>query len=273
MAQTFADRLKMAMEKAGIATYKELAEIVGVDPNTVTNWVNKGEIARSSARIVVADALRVNINWLHSGQGKMDLGPEPMRRIREMRQRAENEGRNLDAAEQRLRVLQGQHATFMAAIAAATNNDSKRMLEAELPLIEKKIKELLELTSAYKTTFDTELSAAESSVPYSSGDTDDPERTRDLLRWMFTQKDHAALVQKNWDQVAEQFKNRPPVDVDAFHRNWLQFRLFNILKDRNQELGDAKKAAVLKAAWEDGHGFGHSPDDDQLNRYIDVALA
>jgi len=87
MDETFLDRLKSAMEKKGISTFKELADGIGVDPNTITNWVSKGEISRGSSRLAVANFLQVNIEWLNSGAGKMDLGSDPARRLRELRLR------------------------------------------------------------------------------------------------------------------------------------------------------------------------------------------
>jgi transcriptional regulator with XRE-family HTH domain len=73
MPQKFADRVKMAMEKEGIATYAELSQRAEVAPNSITRWLEKGEIPRGSSRLALANALNVDTEWLRTGVGEMEL--------------------------------------------------------------------------------------------------------------------------------------------------------------------------------------------------------
>ena len=60
------------MDKKDIKTFKDLAKCLGVDPNTVTNWVTRGEVPRGSSRLAIANALNVSTEWLRTGAGEME---------------------------------------------------------------------------------------------------------------------------------------------------------------------------------------------------------
>ena len=95
----------------------------------------------------------------------------------------------------------------------------------------------------------------------------------DLLRWMWTQRDHAELVHRDLADVARERSARPAADVDGWHRNWLGLRILQSAQARGVVLPPAKATAILEAAWAEGNGWGHEPSDEQLGRYLDVALA
>ena len=101
----------------------------------------------------------------------------------------------------------------------------------------------------------------------------DPARAFEQTRWMFTQPDGHELVWKTPDELDEIRASRPPVDVDQYHRNLLHFRIATVCQARGIDLPNGKRAAVFAAAWAESGGLGYRPEDVQLNRYLDVALA
>jgi len=67
--KTFKQRLDYAMEKVGIGSYAELAAKASVSPNSITNWLKRGEIPSGSARMSIGNALNVSYEWLRTGEG------------------------------------------------------------------------------------------------------------------------------------------------------------------------------------------------------------
>jgi len=91
MDSPFVDRLNLAMQKKGMKYFSELAKAAEVSPNSITAWTAKGEIPRGSSRLAICNALDVRYDWLATGEGRMDLGPNRDRRLREMTMRDTDE--------------------------------------------------------------------------------------------------------------------------------------------------------------------------------------
>jgi transcriptional regulator with XRE-family HTH domain len=72
MAKTLVERIKAAMEKEGIKSYAEISRRGGGSPNSLTAWVESGEIPRGASRLALANALNVNVEWLRTGEGAME---------------------------------------------------------------------------------------------------------------------------------------------------------------------------------------------------------
>ena len=77
MAQTFADRITLAMEKKGMKYFSELSAKADVAPNSLATWMKKGEIPRGRSRLKIGNALDVSYEWLLTGEGPMELPPAP----------------------------------------------------------------------------------------------------------------------------------------------------------------------------------------------------
>lgn len=74
------DRLTKVL-KAKKLKKTRLAEMVGVTPQAINNWFNRGELGRESAQ-KVADALNVSIDWLLNGDPEDILTIEQIRHNR-----------------------------------------------------------------------------------------------------------------------------------------------------------------------------------------------
>lgn len=95
----------------------------------------------------------------------------------------------------------------------------------------------------------------------------------DSLRWAAAQPDVALIAAKGLEEIRALMQERGAEMVDEFHRAQLTQRLTAIVLRRGVKLGARKFEAIMQAAWEEGEGWGSSPDDRQLGRYVDVAIA
>ncbi|MPS93786.1 LexA family transcriptional regulator [Comamonas sp.] len=69
---TLADRLTLAMEKAGV-NQADLARACGVKPPSVHGWLSgKSKFLRGENLLKAAAVLRVNQSWLATGEGSME---------------------------------------------------------------------------------------------------------------------------------------------------------------------------------------------------------
>ncbi len=73
----FQHRLELAMEKIGIKNFHQLAKLADVSHSSIRNWVERGEIPRGSSRYTLAKALKVDPEWLRTGEGSMEPAPAP----------------------------------------------------------------------------------------------------------------------------------------------------------------------------------------------------
>jgi len=96
--------------------------------------------------------------------------------------------------------------------------------------------------------------------------------TRGLMRWMITQPDLMDLRVKSPEEILKIQAERGSDLVDQWHRDQLEFRLQKIAKEFELSLPENKRKAIIDAAWEEGEGWGTNPEDDQLRRYIRIAL-
>lgn len=70
---TLADRLRLAMQKAGM-NQRELADAVGVKPPSVNGWLSeKAKFLRGENLLKAAAALGVSDDWLATGAGDMHI--------------------------------------------------------------------------------------------------------------------------------------------------------------------------------------------------------
>lgn len=68
---SLSDRLTLAMNRAGI-TQAELARLCGVKPPSVNGWLSgKSKFLRGENLLQAANALKVNQQWLATGEGPM----------------------------------------------------------------------------------------------------------------------------------------------------------------------------------------------------------
>ena len=68
---SLSDRLTIAMSRAGI-TQAELARLCGVKPPSVNGWLSgKSKFLRGENLLQAANALKVNQQWLATGEGPM----------------------------------------------------------------------------------------------------------------------------------------------------------------------------------------------------------
>lgn len=63
----FKERLKSLISKKG-CTQKSLADYVGVKPNTVSDWVNKGTSPKIEHIYLIAQFFEVSFNYLFAGK-------------------------------------------------------------------------------------------------------------------------------------------------------------------------------------------------------------
>ena len=75
MISEFEQRLKQAMKKEGIKTFTELAKRAEINANSISRWIERGEIPRGASRMMVANALKVSTEWLKDGIGPMEAPP------------------------------------------------------------------------------------------------------------------------------------------------------------------------------------------------------
>lgn len=76
--QGFANRLKQAIAASGLPdTQSALAKTFGVSGVMVWSYRNGEKLPRMSTAIRIADALKVNVEWLLSGTGQMNAGSKP----------------------------------------------------------------------------------------------------------------------------------------------------------------------------------------------------
>ena len=74
LMETFDERLRSSMEKVGIKTFRDLSIRAGINPNTITTWIKRGEIPSGSARMNIANILKVDYEWLRTGKGQRERG-------------------------------------------------------------------------------------------------------------------------------------------------------------------------------------------------------
>lgn len=72
----FPERLRDALESQARGKRYALAVAVGVNPSSVTRWLNGGPISVESL-IAVCEALQVSMDWLVLGRGAPIRGPAP----------------------------------------------------------------------------------------------------------------------------------------------------------------------------------------------------
>lgn len=68
--QSFAERLALAMQRAGKTNQSELAREIGVKPQTIQHLVTKGKSSIYSAEL--AAILGCSYRWLAKGEGQID---------------------------------------------------------------------------------------------------------------------------------------------------------------------------------------------------------
>lgn len=75
--EQLSDRIRLAMELAGMSSQSELARAVGVKPQAIQYLLDPKNSASGSKHLVrIAEALRVNAVWLATGQGTpLEIGP------------------------------------------------------------------------------------------------------------------------------------------------------------------------------------------------------
>lgn len=101
----------------------------------------------------------------------------------------------------------------------------------------------------------------------------DGEALNQAMRWMFTQPDPSKLMALPIGRIAQIQAERGTTDVDKWHREYLQYRIHQVARAMDATIPTKKMAAIMAAAWAEGQGWGTKPEDDQLQRYIEVALA
>lgn len=72
----FPERLREALASQGRGKRYALAMAVGVNPSSVTRWLNGGPISVESL-IAVCEVLQVSMDWLVLGRGELLGGPSP----------------------------------------------------------------------------------------------------------------------------------------------------------------------------------------------------
>jgi transcriptional regulator with XRE-family HTH domain len=73
---TFAERLLRACRHAGVAySQTAIADLIGENKQTVDHWMNKGTTPRPTTLFTLASKLRVDAEWLVTGDG--EAPPEP----------------------------------------------------------------------------------------------------------------------------------------------------------------------------------------------------
>lgn len=65
---SFAERLRLACAGKDLVTAVDLADLIGVAPNTARNWWRNACLPRPDAQILLADALGVSVQWLMYGR-------------------------------------------------------------------------------------------------------------------------------------------------------------------------------------------------------------
>ncbi len=101
----------------------------------------------------------------------------------------------------------------------------------------------------------------------------DTEALNQAMRWMFTQPDPSKLMSLPIGRIVQTQAERGTTDVDKWHRDYLQYRIHQVARAMEATIPAKKMAAIMAAAWAEGEGWGTKPEDDQLQRYIEVALA
>lgn len=76
MNTTFAERLDKAIEALGLKNKAALAELLGLNPQAINNWVNRGQRVGSSSRKHFQDTTGISVDWLNENDGEMWL-PKP----------------------------------------------------------------------------------------------------------------------------------------------------------------------------------------------------
>ena len=71
MKEEFKDRLKRALEIRGVKTYA-IGRDTAVSRQSVDNYC-AGRKPQYDKAIIIAEYLNINLNWLMTGEGKMDL--------------------------------------------------------------------------------------------------------------------------------------------------------------------------------------------------------
>ncbi|MBN6069492.1 helix-turn-helix domain-containing protein, partial [Aggregatibacter actinomycetemcomitans] len=74
--QRISERLEFVIEDSNLKTRKALAELVGVKAQSVTNWIQRGQISQDNARIINLK-LGYPIDWLLGGDVSIDKSDTP----------------------------------------------------------------------------------------------------------------------------------------------------------------------------------------------------
>ena len=66
----FSNRFKSLIEKSGVRHQKDLAKILGVSDNAITNYVNKGRVPKGPILKKISEYFNVSMGWLLAGEGQ-----------------------------------------------------------------------------------------------------------------------------------------------------------------------------------------------------------
>lgn len=71
--QSFESRFSAVLSALNLQTKAELAELVGVSPQGLNNWVNRSRRISSDARMKFQEATGISVDWLNDNFGEMWL--------------------------------------------------------------------------------------------------------------------------------------------------------------------------------------------------------
>ncbi|MBI3793131.1 MAG: helix-turn-helix domain-containing protein [Nitrospinae bacterium] len=69
--KSFQERLELLIENLAGGRENRLAELLGIKPENVNKWTNRGSLPSSEQLENIASKLKINIHWLLTGEGEM----------------------------------------------------------------------------------------------------------------------------------------------------------------------------------------------------------
>jgi len=70
------DRLLLLIDEFTKGNKKKFAEMLGVSPTHIDNWINRGSLPNANQLTNIYQKLNINLNWLLTGEGEMFVKKE-----------------------------------------------------------------------------------------------------------------------------------------------------------------------------------------------------